>query len=116
MLTSFFTTAEAETLAPRLPPQWNDGFGSLSFVYKHKQSSMTFVVRVDRMGAKVEIRGLAVGDDNIHRFERSVRDVVQSNHLPVRITMSEAGVEDRGSDLVEKLRKVFISDQAIAGT
>lgn len=106
--------AECEALAPRLPPQWNSGFGSLSFVYTHKQSSMKFVVRVDRMGGKVEIRGLAVGDENIHRFERSVRDVVQSSGLPVRITVNDG--EENRSDLAEKLRGVFVSEQAIVGT
>ncbi|EFY93935.1 hypothetical protein J3458_007004 [Metarhizium acridum] len=103
---------DCESLAPRLPPKWNSGFGSLSFVYKHKQSSMDFVFRIDRMGAKVEVRGLAVGDENIHRFERTVRDIVNSAALPVRITMTE-GQEDR-SDLVEKLRNVFVSGEAIS--
>ena len=106
-------TAECESLAPRLPSQWNNGFGSISFVYKHKQSSMRFLVRVDKMGTKVEVRGLAVGDEKIYRFERAVRDAVQSSALPVRITMTDDG-EDR-SDLVEKLRKVFVSEQAVAG-
>ncbi|POR35348.1 Uncharacterized protein TPAR_04482 [Tolypocladium paradoxum] len=104
---------QCQSLAPRLPPRWNSGFGSLSFVYKHKQSSMRFVVRVDRMGGKVEVRGLAVGDENIHRFERAVRDVVLPGGLPVRITLTADGAEDR-SDLVEKLRKVFVSEQAVA--
>ncbi|KAH7150483.1 PI31 proteasome regulator N-terminal-domain-containing protein [Dactylonectria estremocensis] len=103
--------AECKSLAPRLPPQWNAGFGSLSFVYTHKQSAMTFVIRVDRMGGKVEIRGLAIGDENIHRFERTVRDVVQSSSLPVRITMN--GEHEDRSDLAEKLRGVFVSEQAI---
>ncbi|KAG6007568.1 hypothetical protein E4U43_000286 [Claviceps pusilla] len=80
-------------------------------MYKHKQSSMQFIMRVDRMGSKVEVRALAIGDENIHRFERAVRDVVQSNSLPIRITMEE-GREDR-SDLVEKLTKAFVSDEAI---
>jgi hypothetical protein len=105
--------SECESLAPRLPPQWNNGFGSVAFVYKHKQSAMQFVVRVDKMGTKVEIRGLAVGDENIYRFERALRDVVQSSSLPVRITLTDNG-EDR-SDLVDKLRKVFVSEQAITG-
>ncbi|KAG5948675.1 hypothetical protein E4U53_006181 [Claviceps sorghi] len=104
---------DCESLAPRLPPGWNAGFGSLSFVYKHKQSSMQFLMRVDRMGSKVEVRALAIGDENIHRFERSVRDVVQSSSLPIRITM-EDGREDR-SDLVEKLKKAFVSDEAVTG-
>lgn len=104
--------AECASLAPRLPPQWNNGFGSLSFVYKHKQSSMTFVVRVDRMGSKVEIRGLAVGAENIHRFEYTVRDIVQSRNLPVRIALDAHGNEDR-SGLPEKLKKLFVSNYAI---
>ncbi|TWU72794.1 hypothetical protein ED733_003944 [Metarhizium rileyi] len=103
---------DCESLAPRLPPTWNSGFGSLSFAYKHKQSSMMFVFRIDRMGSKVEVRGLAVGDENIHRFERTVRDIVRSSALPVRITMNE-GEEDR-SDLVGKLRNAFVSEQAIS--
>ena len=75
---------------------------------------MTFSFRVDRMGKKVEVRGLAVGDDNIRRFERSISEVVDSKKLPIRITMNDDG-EDR-SDLVDKLRGVFTSEQAIAGT
>ncbi|QPG94656.1 hypothetical protein C2857_006648 [Epichloe festucae Fl1] len=104
---------ECERIAPRLPAGWNAGFGTLSFVYKHKQSSMHFLIRVDRMGSKVEIRGLAIGDENIHRFERTVRDVVHSNALPIRISMDD-GREDR-SDLVEKLSKAFVSEEAVTG-
>ncbi|RKL05037.1 hypothetical protein BFJ71_g3276 [Fusarium oxysporum] len=103
---------ECESLAPHLPLQWNSGFGSYSFVYKHKQSAMTFSIRIDRMGKKVEVRGVAVGDDNIRRFERSISDVVDSRKLPLRITIKD-GQEDR-SDLPEKLRGVFASEQAIA--
>ncbi|KAF4126488.1 Pfam:Inhibitor PI31 [Geosmithia morbida] len=104
---------EAESLAPRLPPSWNDRFGALSFVYSHKQSSMTFVVRVDRMGSKVEVRGLAVGDEKIYRFERPIRDVVQSRHLPFRIPITDDGQEDR-SGVAEKLRSLFASESAIS--
>lgn len=74
---------------------------------------MTFSIRIDRMGKKVEVRGVAVGDDNIRRFERSISDVVDSKKLPLRITIKD-GQEDR-SDLPEKLRGVFTSEQAIAG-
>ncbi|OAQ68830.1 PI31 proteasome regulator [Pochonia chlamydosporia 170] len=110
-LTKTSLKAECESLAPRLPPAWNSGFGSLSFVYKHKQSSMQFVFRIDRMGSKVEVRGLAVGDENIHRFDRTVRDVVDSSALPIRISMDQG--QDR-SNLVEKLRRAFVSENAIS--
>lgn len=105
--------AEAESLAPRLPPQWNNGYGSIRFVYAHKQSSMRFVISIDKIGSKVEIRGLAIGDENIHRFEKTIGEVVQSKNLPVRITLTGEGEEDR-SDLAEKLSKVFTSEEAIA--
>lgn len=74
---------------------------------------MSFVIHVDRTGSKVEVRGLAVGDENGYRFERTLRDVVLPSGLPVRITMKD-NTEDR-SDLVGKLRGVFVSEQAIAG-
>lgn len=105
---------ECASLAPRLPPSWNASFGSHSFVYAHKQSAMTFVVKVDRLGSKIEVRGLAVGDERIFRFERNVRDVVRSAGLPIRITLTEDGREDRG-DLKEKLKKVFVSEEAVDG-
>lgn len=77
---------------------------------------MTFVVRVDRMGAKVEVRGLAVGDENIHRFEVTVRDVVVSaSALPLKMALTEEGEEDR-SGLVQKLRQLFVSEEAISST
>ncbi|EXM12932.1 PI31 proteasome regulator, N-terminal [Fusarium oxysporum f. sp. vasinfectum] len=83
-----------ESLAPRLPPQWNSGFGSYSFLYSHKQSSMAFSISVNPMGKKVEILGLAAGDDNVHRFQRSIGEVVKSNELPISITIKD-NEEDR---------------------
>ncbi|UNI13325.1 hypothetical protein JDV02_000081 [Purpureocillium takamizusanense] len=73
---------------------------------------MRFVIRVDRMGGKVEVRGLAVGADTIHRFERAVRDVVRADGLPLRVSLNPDGAEDR-SDLVDKMRALFVSEQAI---
>ncbi|KAK0636656.1 PI31 proteasome regulator N-terminal-domain-containing protein [Bombardia bombarda] len=52
--------SECAKLAPRLPPHWNSSLNSHSFVYAHTQSSMQFIIRVDRMGGKAEIRGLAL--------------------------------------------------------
>jgi hypothetical protein len=111
LLTLFL--ASTYTPGAQLPKEWNSGFGSLSFVYSHKQSAMKFVVRIDRMGAKVEVRGLAIGDENIYRFEKLTRDVVNSSKLPVRINVTPEG-EDRGG-LADKLREVFISEAAVEG-
>jgi hypothetical protein len=77
-------------------------------------SSMDLLLRIDRMGTKVSVRGFAIGHDKIHGFERPIRDIVNSKGLPVKITMTDAG-EDR-SDLPEKLKKVFASEDAIKCT
>lgn len=68
------------------------------------------------MGAKVEIRGTSSADDNnIHRLEVAARDVIQTSNLPVRIALDDQG-RDTGdrADLVDKLRRVFVSDGALA--
>ncbi|EFQ34724.1 PI31 proteasome regulator [Colletotrichum graminicola] len=103
---------EIQSLAPRLPASWNAGYGSLRFVYAHKQSSMTFIIRVSKVGGKVEISGLAIGHDVIHRFDIITKDLVNSAKLPLRITLTEDGTEDR-SDLVQKLKDAFVSESAI---
>ncbi|OAA80172.1 PI31 proteasome regulator [Akanthomyces lecanii RCEF 1005] len=119
--------AECESLAPRLPASWNAGFGSLGFVYTHGDQQQdakptTYIFRVDKMGARVEIRGTrsspssSSSDTNgIHRFDVAIRDVVQSSNLPVRITLDADGndTSDR-QDLVDKLHRVFVSSTAVA--
>jgi hypothetical protein len=97
---------EIQRLAPRLPSNWNDSISSRSFVYAHQQSSMQFIIKIDRLGAKMEIRGLAVGDDRIRRIELVAKDYISSGALPLRISKTESGEEDR-SDLEQKLKQVF---------
>ncbi|KAL6872813.1 PI31 proteasome regulator N-terminal domain-containing protein [Trichoderma novae-zelandiae] len=95
---------ECESLAPRLPPTWNQRHESVSLVYKHKESSMVFVVRVDRLGSKAEVRGLAVGDEKIYRIEYAVKDVVRESALPLRIADDE---DHRGGALAERVGGLF---------
>lgn len=104
---------ECQALAPRLPPRWNASVSSYSFLYAHTQSSMQFVIKVDRMGGKAEIRGLAVGDERIVRLEITPRDYVSGSALPLRITIDADGNENR-SDLPSKLQNVFISPERMA--
>lgn len=128
-LTSSFAASECARIAPRLPAQWNRSLSSISFVYSHTQSSMQFVIRVDRLGGRTEIRGLAVGDDRIARFEISARDYISAAALPLRIPLSSTTAtdnndgtatregeqqEDRGDELRRRLQVVFISPERIA--
>lgn len=75
---------------------------------------MQYVLKVDRLGGKAEIRGIGLGDERISRFEITAKDYVSSASLPLRITMTDAGEEDR-SDLESKLKNVFISPSRIQG-
>lgn len=106
--------AECERLAPRLSTKWNSSFGSHSFLYAHSQSSMQYVVKVDRLGGKAEVRGIGLGDERISRFEITAKDYISSAALPLRITMTQDGEEDR-SNLESKLNDLFISPPRIQG-
>jgi len=74
---------------------------------------MQYVVKIDRLGGKAEIRGIGLGDERISRFEITAKDYISSAALPLRITMTIAG-EDR-SNLEAKLKEVFISPSRIQG-
>jgi len=75
---------------------------------------MQYVVKVDRLGGKAEIRGIGLGDERISRFEITAKDYISSSALPLRITIDENGKEDR-SNLISKLKELFVSDALIKG-
>ncbi|KAF7869958.1 hypothetical protein EAF04_004742 [Stromatinia cepivora] len=104
--------AECAQLAPRLSTKWNSSFGSHSFLYAHSQSSMQYVVKVDRLGGRAEIRGIGLGDERITRFDITAKDYISSGALPLRIPFSN-DEEDR-SNLESKLKEIFISPSRIA--
>ncbi|EFX05489.1 pi31 proteasome regulator [Grosmannia clavigera kw1407] len=96
--------------APRLLARWNRQPTSLSFVYAHAQSALTFVVRVDRMGAKVEIRGLATGAERIQRIELVVQDHIATSELP---WTRESSNSSNDTD-TERLARLFFSRDRMA--
>ncbi|KAK6853200.1 PI31 proteasome regulator [Apiospora arundinis] len=104
--------AKCRDLAPRLPENWNASFNNCTFVYAHSQSALRFVLKVDRMGGKAEIRGLAIEDDRIARVELTSKDFISNGALPVRIALTPDSTEDR-SDLPQKLQAVFINEARI---
>lgn len=73
---------------------------------------MQYVLKVDRLGGKAEIRGIGLGDERITRTEITAKDYISSAALPLRITITESGEEDR-SNLEEKLKQIFISPSRI---
>ncbi|GAP92315.1 putative PI31 proteasome regulator [Rosellinia necatrix] len=105
--------AQCRQLAPRLPANWNASFNIYTFVYAHQQSTHRFVIKIDRMGGRAEIRGMAVGDEHTARVQITTKDFVSNTELPVRIIMTQDGVEDR-SDLRQKLLGIFVSAPQVA--
>lgn len=75
---------------------------------------MQYVIKVDRLGGKAEIRGIGLGDERITRFEITAKDYVLSAALPLRIKIGADDQEDR-SGLETKLQEVFISPSRIQG-
>lgn len=112
ILTATSSESELAAVAPRLSPRWNDSYGSYSFLYAHSQSSLQYIVKVDRLGGKAEIRGLGLGDERITRFEIVAKDYISSSALPLRIPFTSTGIEDR-TDLPRKLKEIFISESRI---
>ncbi|KAI0132651.1 PI31 proteasome regulator N-terminal-domain-containing protein [Xylariales sp. AK1849] len=101
--------ARCRELTPRLPENWNTSFNTCAFVYAHSQSALRFVIKIDRIGGKAEIRGVAIDDDRIARAEVTTKDFISNGALPVRITLTDEAAEDR-TDLPQKLQAVFISE------
>lgn len=66
-----------------LPAGWNArGEDAYSFEYRHEQSSMTFRVRVGRMGNRVTVDGMAE-DSAPHSFSLPVGDIVDAGSFPI---------------------------------
>lgn len=90
---------------PRLPAHWNASKGSYAFRYKHDQSSMEFLLKVNSMGNKAHIMGMGMGDDQTHSFDVKVHDYVSEGNLPVA-----PSTEGRSRDeAAQKLVEAFIS-------
>ncbi|EXJ55272.1 hypothetical protein A1O7_08198 [Cladophialophora yegresii CBS 114405] len=86
-----------------LPAEW-DQFSSYAFRYAHSQSSMEYLVKVNRLGSKAVILGVGLGDDKTASLEVKANDYI-----------SEGSIEEASSssEKVSALRNVFISNGRI---
>ena len=89
-----------------LPAEWNNGSpGAYAFRYKHYQSSMEFLLKVQRLGTKAMVMGLGVGDDKTAHFELSIRDYVSESSLPASPAIEGRSVVDARKAITD----IFIS-------
>lgn len=73
-----------------LPPEWNAS-QHYAFRYAHSQSSMEYLLKVNRMGNKAIVLGMAVGDDKPASFDVKVADYVSESNLPATPVATEDG-------------------------
>ena len=66
-----------------LPAEWNAQNGSYAFRYKHRQSSMEFLLKISRMGNKAVIMGMGLGDDKTISTDVKVQEYISEGNLPV---------------------------------
>jgi len=109
--------SELKETFPRLSQKWLASFNSYQFLYAHTQSSMEYKVTVAREGDRAVISGIALGGEQRlgkGEFEITAKEYIYNVALPLRISMTEEGEEDR-SNLEAKLKEIFVSTTRIEG-
>jgi hypothetical protein len=85
-----------------LPTEWNSHSGSYAFRYKHGQSSMEFLLKVNRMGNKVVVMGMGMGDDKTYSFDVRTQDYISESSLPLRLSDTTSSNEEDPSPTASK--------------
>lgn len=88
--------------AQPLPKEWNDS-SSYAFRYSHPQSSMEYLLKINRLGSKALVFGVGLGDDKTASFEIKAQDYISEGSLK----------DDSPSDKKSALRNIFISNGRI---
>ncbi|KAI9787136.1 MAG: hypothetical protein M1839_003371 [Geoglossum umbratile] len=94
-----------------LPRGWNASSG-YAFRYTHAQSSMEYLVKVNRLGSKAVVFGIGLGDDKTVSFDIPVKDYVSASSFPLAATGSVTGesTDSWQGKLERALRSAFISE------
>ncbi|GAB7356671.1 hypothetical protein MBLNU459_g7385t1 [Dothideomycetes sp. NU459] len=99
--------APAETSTPiPLPSAWNASSPNNAFRYAHSQSSMEYLLKVNRMGNKAVVMGMGLGDDKTTSFDVRVVDYVSESSLPATPKTESSTSEQTATGLVD----IFISN------
>ncbi|KAI9794356.1 MAG: hypothetical protein M1816_005425 [Peltula sp. TS41687] len=97
--------------AKPLPREWNASSSSSSYAFRyvHPQSSMEYLIKVTRLGPKVVVFGMGIGDDKTNSFDVAVRDYILESSLPYQRP------EDAGAERTKmQLQELFLSPGRIA--
>lgn len=77
------TETPIEGTSPQpLPQNWNASPGAYGFRYAHAQSSLQYLIKVNRLGNKTVIMGLGLGDDKTASFDLVTKDFLSESFFP----------------------------------
>lgn len=88
-----------------LPTSWNASSGSYSFRYAHSQSSMEFLLKVNRMANKAVVMGMGIGDDKTCSFDVTSTDYISRGNLPATPVRDDRTTTEAQKALID----IFIS-------
>ncbi|GAN06194.1 conserved hypothetical protein [Mucor ambiguus] len=81
---------EGDGTTKKLPEGWSQyGPQCYSFRYSHPQSSLTFVIKIVRLGDKCVILGLGIGDNKTATLDIVIEDYTSSSFFPFDAATSD---------------------------
>lgn len=102
--TQVLVEAHSDAEAPQsLPAAWNAS-DSYAFRYAHAQSAMEYLIKVNRLGSKSVVYGLALGDDKTTHFDVTTNDYLSPSNIPFTLPQDTST-----EDAAKKLQDLFIS-------
>jgi len=72
---------------PRLPATWSANAPNYAFRYAHTQSSMEYLLKINRMGNKAVVLAMGLGDDKTATLDVKAADYTSAGSMP--FTLSE---------------------------
>lgn len=98
-----------------LPKEWNASTPNYAFRYAHSQSSMEYLLKINRMGNKAVIMGMGLGHDKTTSFDIPVADFISASSLPADPVPSTHSAGSPPSDQIKKsITDTFISSGRLA--
>lgn len=88
-----------------LPREWNATSSyNYSFRYAHSQSSLKYLIKISRLGGKLVVNGIGLGDDKVHTMDFPIKDFFSESSFPY--TASPSKSQDENARAIQDL---FIS-------
>lgn len=88
-----------------LPREWNATSSyNYSFRYAHNQSSLKYLIKISRLGGKVVVNGIGLGDDKVHTMDFPIKDFFSESAFPYTASPSKSQNEN-----ARVIQNLFIS-------